>query len=117
MSTPAFADPLDAARYVEYRQAQEDEYGAWVAAHDIRTKDGVLAFTEGQSVPRSTVDAQGWEALGMVRRPPIQDKPGVSREEQIKARLAQLDAERQRIEEELAAEQAVEHEGEDDKQE
>lgn len=99
---PAFADPADAAAFGQYRDAQVQEYGTWVASGDIRV-GGALAFTAGHPVPKSTVEEHGWDRAGIVVRagtPP--PEPGTDRAEQLRRRQAELEAERAAIDAELA---------------
>lgn len=104
MTTPAFADPADAAAFAIYRQAQIDEYGTWEAIGDIRVDNATLAFTAGHPVPASIVQRQGWDKQeGIVRRVVPPPQPGVDRAEQLKLRRAQLEEEAAAIEAELAA--------------
>ena len=96
MTAAAFADPHDAAAYAAYVAGQNQEYGMWVAAGPIHV-GAVLGFTEGQSVPASTVAAQGWDAAGLVR-----PAPNVNPADVLRARKAALDAERATVEAALA---------------
>jgi hypothetical protein len=102
MTAPAFADPNDAAAYAAYVQGQATEYGMWVAASDIMV-GAVLGFTEGMSVPASTVAAQGWDKSGLVRPAPNADPAAL-----LRSRKAALEAELAALTEQVdAAEEAA----------
>lgn len=59
------SDP-DLAAVEDRRKEREEEYGTYVAAQAI-TWGNVLAFNEGDAVPKSTVERLGWVDLGLVR--------------------------------------------------
>jgi hypothetical protein len=47
------------------RQAQEKEYGTWVAADDINVGNA-LAYAKGHPVPASNVERHGYDKQGLV---------------------------------------------------
>jgi len=102
MTAPAFADPAEAARYAQYREAQIEEYGTYEAAATIMV-GAVPAFHAGHPVPKSTAEREGWVESGLVRRV-APDKPDDA--ETVRARLAALDAEREQLQAALAAAEA-----------
>lgn len=103
MTAALFEDPVEAARYADHQQAQIEEYGTWVAAMDITVGNGALAFAAGHPVPKSTVDAQGWDRAGMVVRAGTPaPEPGHDRAAQLRARQEALAREQAAIEAELA---------------
>lgn len=52
--------------YEAYKQNQEAEYQKWVATQDIYA-GLALAYREGDPVPVSNVEAQGYDKNGLVR--------------------------------------------------
>lgn len=100
-SVPAFSDPMEAARFGQYKQMQIEEYGTYIAASDIFVGTA-RAFAPGHPVPKSTAEAQGWDRNGMVVPAgtplPVQGDRG----EMLRARAAELERERLAIEAELA---------------
>lgn len=57
-----------------YMKEQMWEYSHFVAATDIYV-GSALAFTAGSPVPKSTVEAQNWEKMGLVTRVKPADEP------------------------------------------
>ena len=58
--------PVDTPAELErYIADQHYEYSHYVAAVDIYA-GSALAFPKGYPVPKSTVDAQNWEKMGLV---------------------------------------------------
>lgn len=106
MSAPAFSDPAEAAAFAAYRQAQDEEYGTWVAVQDIY-EGQALAYRTGHPVPKSNVEAHGYDRLGqVVRQGTVAPEPDVDRGEQLRARQAELQREQEAIAAELAAGEA-----------
>ncbi len=105
MTAPAFADPAEAAGFAQYRQAQQEEYGTWVAVESIY-EGNALAYLPGHPVPKSNVERHGYDQRGLVvRQGTVVPAPDVDRGEQLAARMAELERERQAIEAELASHQ------------
>lgn len=98
---PTFADPAEAAAYAQYVEAQQVEYNTWVAASDIYVGN-VCGYRVGHAVPKSVVEARGWDRQGLVvpAGGPVPE-PGVDREQQLKERMDALEKERAAIEAEL----------------
>jgi len=100
---PTFSDPAEAARYGQYRAAQVEEYGTYIAAHDIFV-DSARAFSPGHPVPKSTAEREGWHLNGtcVPAGTPL-PAAGADRMAQLKARAEELERERHAIALELAA--------------
>lgn len=102
MTAPAFADPAEAAAFAQYRQAQEEEYGTWVAVQNIYVGNA-LAYLAGHPVPKSNVEQHGYDQQGLVvRQGTVAPEPGVDRAQQLADRMAELEREREAIAAELA---------------
>ena len=103
---PAFNDPVEAARFAEYREAQIEEYGTYIAAEPIEVGNS-LAFLPGHPVPKSTAEKFGWDAEGRVVPTGdgelTEEKVAAAKEQQLQARMDKLKAEREAIEAELAS--------------
>src|SRR5262245_16766144 len=56
--------PLSDPALDEYRKAQEEEYGTWVAATDIFAGTA-LAYIEGDAVPKSNVERFKYDTMGL----------------------------------------------------
>ena len=63
MTTPTFSDPGEASRFAQYKAAQTEEYGTYIAAGEI-TVGSARAFNAGYPVPKSTAEAMGWHLDG-----------------------------------------------------
>lgn len=102
-STPTFNDPAEAVRFAQYREAQIEEYGTYIAAGEIKVGN-TPAFGVGHPVPKSTAEAMGWHLNGIVI-PAGSPLPvsGVDRAAQLRARQAEIERERHAIAVELAA--------------
>jgi hypothetical protein len=57
-----------------YNREQLWEYQQWIAADNIHTPGGTLAFPQGYPVPVSTVERLGWDKDGTVVRPPYYEE-------------------------------------------
>ncbi len=64
-SPAAAAVNPDRVAVEERRREREEEFGTWVAAQEIPWGN-VTAFWPGERVPASTVQAYGWDGLGLV---------------------------------------------------
>lgn len=64
---PGSPAPDVPADVVEFRNAQQIEYGTYVATTDIYVGTA-LAYTEGMSVPVSNVKAHGYDKMKLVRK-------------------------------------------------
>jgi hypothetical protein len=59
------SQPMDDAALEEYRKAQAEEYGTWIAAEPINAGTA-LAYNAGDPVPASNVDRLGYADDGRV---------------------------------------------------
>jgi len=100
---PTFSDPAEAARSGQYRAAQIEEYGTYIAAQHIFVGNA-RAFAPGHPVPKSTAEAMGWHRDGTcvpAGTPLPQTAP--DRAAQLRARAEEINREQHAIALELAA--------------
>lgn len=61
--------PAKPETVAERRARAEEEWGQWVAAGEIRSDSGALAYNAGDKVPAANVVEHGYDTDGLVVRP------------------------------------------------